>query len=72
MRFVMKMWIFAGLAGACLGQSLTGTVIASDTGNPIAGATVDAVQQPASPGQRPSVYQTGDSPRVSLREIRDR
>jgi hypothetical protein len=56
MKFVFRTLIFAALAGACFGQTLSGTVTSNQTSNPIAGATVSAVGQPASIGQRPSAY----------------
>jgi hypothetical protein len=38
------------------GQNLSGTVVADDTGMPISGATVVAIQQTATVSQRPAIY----------------
>jgi hypothetical protein len=51
-------FLIASLGISPLGaQTLTGTVTAADTASALAGATVIAIQQPASPGGQPTVYQ---------------
>lgn len=45
-------------AVAVSAQSLNGTVTASDTGSPLAGATVIAIQRPASTSQMPTIYKS--------------
>lgn len=44
------------LFSAAFGQNLTGSVSGADTGSPLAGATVIAVQRTASSTQAPTVY----------------
>jgi hypothetical protein len=51
------MWaVLAALAMPSAGQNLIGSVAGSDTGSPLAGATVVAIQKPGLPGQRPLIY----------------
>lgn len=50
--------IVAALPVVVAGQSLTGTVVAADTGSPLPGATVVAIQKTLLPSQRPNIYKT--------------
>jgi hypothetical protein len=47
---------FAAFPLAMMGQNLTGTVVGDDTGAPIAGATVVAIQKTATASQKPAIY----------------
>jgi hypothetical protein len=46
----------AALPSVVVGQNLSGTVVADDTGTPIAGATVVAIQKTATASQKPAIY----------------
>jgi len=52
--FAVAAW--AAAAGRMPAQTLSGTVVADDTGAPIGGATVLAIQKTASAAQRPVIY----------------
>jgi hypothetical protein len=59
MRTAIRIFVIAAGAaapGLMPAQTLSGTVAAEDTGAPIGGATVLAIQKTASPAQRPVIY----------------
>jgi hypothetical protein len=53
---VMAVAALGSLSSVISGQNLAGTVVADDTGEPLAGATVVAVQRAAAPAYSPSIY----------------
>jgi len=59
-RTAIRIFVSAACAaapGLMPAQTLSGTVVADDTGAPIGGATVLAIQKTASPAQQPAIYQ---------------
>lgn len=59
-RTVIRIFVMGAstaAAGLMPAQTLSGTVVADDTGAPIGGATVLAIQKTASPAQRPAICQ---------------